>query len=216
MKGRDAGGRLDGPAAGLPVGVTLCLLVAGSAIRLPAQTSLHLSLGARYSSTLVHDSIVTPLDVRPAIGPALDAALGLPLSGPWRLELLADLSTASLRRYENGATIPVTRLWILGAAVGLRKPVDPWLEMRGAIGGLKYLSTSTTGLFSAGTGGVMPYASLTVDAVPPPLARRGLALELGGDVHRFLTPGLRTSGFTDPRLVYRLTLGVRADLRRLP
>jgi hypothetical protein len=33
-------------------------------------------------------------------------------------------------------------------------------------------------------------------------------------VHRFLTPALRNAGFTDARLVYRLSAGVRLDLRR--
>jgi hypothetical protein len=194
--------------------MALCLLVAGSAIRLSAQATFHVSLGARYSSTLVHDSIVSPLDVRPALGPTLGISLGLPLTAPWRLELLTDVSTAALQRHESGATAPVTRIWTVGVAIGLQRQVNPWLEGRGMIGGLKYVSTTTTGLFSRGTGGVMPYGSLTFDIAPPPLARRGLAIEAGGDVHRFLTPGLRTSGFTDPRLVYRLTLGARADLRR--
>jgi hypothetical protein len=213
--GTTAGGRTDGSAAGLPVGITLCLLTAGSAIRLPAQTSLHVSLGARYSSTLVHDSIRASLDVRPDIAPALGAALGLALTGPWRLELSTDLSTSPLQLHDaDGTTTRMTRLWVLGMAVGLRKQLNPWLHARGSIGGLKYLTTTAIGMFAAGTGGVMPYGSMTFDFAPPPLARHHLAFEAAGDVHRFLTPALRTSGFTEPRFVYRVGLGVRADLRR--
>lgn len=195
-----------------PPAAAVSLLAAVGAGPLAAQAALHVSLGARYSSTLVHDSIVSPVDVRPAVGPALGVALGLPLEGPWRLDLVANLSTAALQRHENGGTSPVTRIWTIGVGVGLRRRLESWLTGRGAIGGLKYLSTGTVGLFSAGTGGVMPFVSLTLDAAPPPLARHGLALQVNTDLHRFITPGLRASGFTDARPVYRVAIGVRARL----
>jgi hypothetical protein len=52
-----------------------------------------------------------------------------------------------------------------------------------------------------------------VFVLTPPLAtRHRLALELGGDLHRFLTPTLRNNGFVDPRAVYRVNAGVRIDL----
>lgn len=191
------------------------LLVAGSAIRLAAQTSFHATLSARYTSTLVHDSIVTPLDVRADLAPALTGALGLPLRDPWRLELLIDLSTSPLRRHDaDGTTSPITRLWTLGLAVGLRRQLTPWLTARAAIGGLKYLPAASTGLFSDGTGGFIPYGSLAVDAAPGVLARRRLALEAGTDVHQFLTPALRNAGFIRSRTVYRVSVGVRMDVRR--
>ena len=193
------------------------LLVAGTAIRLPAQTSFHAVLGARYSSTLVHDSIVTALDVRPDIAPALAGALDVPLTGPWKLELLADVSTSPVRRHDAGGfTAPITRVWTVGMALGLRRRLKSWLAGRGAIGGLKYLPAKPVGLFSAGGGGVIPYGSLTFDVAPPQLARRRLALEVGGDVHRFLTPALRSAGFAESRVVYRVTAGVRVDLRSAP
>ena len=212
-----AGGRTDGPAAGLPVGVVLILLAAGTAIRLAAQTSFHATLGARYTSTLVHDSIVTPLDVRADLAPALTAAVGLPLSGPWRLELLADVSTSAVRRHDAGGfTAPITRAWTLGVSVSLRRRLRSWLEGRGAIGGLKYFPAARVGVFSSGSGGVIPFGSLAFDAAPEILSHRRLALEIGGDLHRFLTPALRNAGFTESRVVYRVTAGVRYDIRRAP
>lgn len=191
------------------------VLVGAGAVQLSAQVSLHASLGARYSSTLVHDSIVAPFDVRPDLAPALTGAVDLPLTQPWRLELLADLSTSPLRRHDaGGTTTAITRVWTLGVAVGLRRRLEPWLDGRVAVGGLKYLPAASIGLFSAGTGGVIPYGAIALDAAPPVLARRHLALEAGADVHRFLTPALRNAGFTDPRVVYRISAGVRVDLRR--
>jgi hypothetical protein len=180
---------------------------------LTAQVSLHAALAARYSSTLVHDSIVTPLDVRPAIGPALAVSADLPLSGPWQLELLADLGTSPLQRHDqDGSTTTITRLWTLGLAVGLRRHLHPWLDGRAAIGALSYLPARSVGLFSDGSGGVIPYGSLAFDAAPAALARHRLALELAGDLHKFLTPALRSTGFTDSRVVYRISAGLRVDL----
>ncbi len=178
-----------------------------------AQVSLHAGLGARYSSTLVHDSIVTPLDVRPAIGPTLSFSADLPLAGPWQLELLADLGTSPLQRHDaDGSTTEITRLWTLGLGVGLRRQLRPWLDGRFAIGALSYLPAQSVGLFSDGSGGVMPWGTLAFDAAPNLLARHRLALEVAGDLHKFLTPALRNAGFTDSRVVYRISAGVRVDL----
>lgn len=178
-----------------------------------AQLSLHAALGARYSSTLVHDSIVTPLDVRPAIGPALAVSADLPLAGPWQLELLADLATSPLERHDaDGRAAEITRIWTLGIAVGLRRQLHPWLEGRCAIGALNYLPAQSVGLFSDGSGGVIPYGTLAFDAAPTALARHHLALEVAGDLHKFLTPALRNAGFTDSRVVYRISAAVRVDL----
>lgn len=178
-----------------------------------AQVSLHAGLSARYSSTLVHDSIVTPLDVRPAIGPALALSADLPLAGPWQLELLADLGTSQLERHDaDGSTTAITRLWTLGLGLGLRRHLHPWLDGRFAIGALNYLPAQSVGLFSNGSGGVMPWGTLAFDAAPTLLARHRLALELAADLHKFLTPALRNAGFTDSRVVYRISAGVRVDL----
>ncbi|HJQ65192.1 MAG TPA: hypothetical protein VJ816_02390 [Gemmatimonadales bacterium] len=177
-----------------------------------AQVAVHATLGARYTSTLVHDSIVDPFDVRPDIAPSLTAGADLPLSGPWRLELLADVSTSPLRRHLSDGTSPtITRLWMLGLAVGLRRQLEPWLHGRLAIGALKYLPASSIGLFQNGST-LTPYGSVAFVLTPPLATRHRLALELGGDLHRFLTPALRNNGFVDPRAVYRVTAGVRIDL----
>jgi len=195
-----------------PVVMWMSALIIGPAT-LAAQVSLHAALGARYNSTLVHDSIVSPLDVRPAIGPALALSADLPLSGPWRLELLADLSTSPLERHDqDGSRVTITRLWTLALGVGLRRHLHPWLDGRFAIGALNYLPAQSVGLFSDGSGGVIPFGSLAFDAAPAPLARHRLALELAGDLHKFLTPALRSAGFTESRVVYRVSAGVRIDL----
>lgn len=208
-------GRMGGLAAGLPVGVVLGLLIACPTFPLVAQGSLHVTLGARYTSTLVHDSIATPLDVRADLAPSLTGGARLPLSGPWRLDLLFDLSTSPVRRHlSDGSSAAITRVWMLGVAVGLQRQLESWLEGRLAVGALKYLPATSIGLFRDGAG-ITPYGSLTFDVAPPMAARHGLALELAGDLHRFLTPALRNDGFIDARAVYRVMIGVRADVWRL-
>jgi len=191
------------------------LVVVGLAIgaRLSSQTSFHATVGARYTSPMVHDSIVTSLDVRAAVAPALVAALDLPLDGPWKLELLADLTTSAVRRHDaGGATTPITRVWTIGLGLGLRRRLESWLDGRLAVGALKYIPTESVGLFRDGGGSVIPYGSLAFDIAPPIAVRHRVALELAGDLHRFLTPALRGVGFIDSRVVYRVTMGVRVDL----
>jgi hypothetical protein len=195
--------------------VTLVVMLGSAAlpVRLTAQASVHAVVGVRYTSTLVHDSILAALDVRPDLAPVVAGALDLPLDGPWRLELLADVSTSSVRRHDaDGGTAPITRLWMLGVGVGLRRQLEPWLEARAAVGGLKYVPTTRVGLFADGGGGVVPFGSLAFDLSPSLAARHRVALEVAGDLHRFLTPTLRHAGFIDSRVVYRVTLGVRAAL----
>ena len=193
------------------------LVVVGLVIgaRLSSQTSFHATVGARYTSPMVHDSIVTSLDVRAAVAPALVAALDLPLDGPWKLELLADLTTSPVRGHDaGGATTPITRVWTIGLGLGLRRQLESWLESRLAVGALKYVPTESVGLFRDGGGSVIPYGSLAFDIAPPVAVRHRVALELAGDMHRFLTPALRGAGFVDSRVVYRVTVGVRVDLWR--
>jgi hypothetical protein len=193
--------------------LAVALGCAAPTVRLPAQAAIHATVGMRYTSTLVHDSILAALDVRPDLAPVVAGALDLPLNGPWRLELLVDVSTSSVRRHDaDGGTAPITRVWMVGVGVGLRRHLKPWLDGRAAVGGLKYLPTTAVGLFADGGGGVVPFGSLAFDVSPSFAARHRVALEVGGDLHRFLTPTLRHAGFVDSRVVYRLTLGVRAGL----
>jgi len=202
------------PAAGLPVGVVWSLLALCPTIPLQGQVVIHTAVAARYTSTLVHDSIVAALDVRADIAPSLTAGAELPLTGPWRLDLLVDVSTSPVRRHlADGSSAPITRLWMIEVGIGLRRQLEPWLTGRLAVGALKYLPAASIGLFRDGVS-ITPYGALAFDIAPPHGAPRGLALELAGDVHRFLTPALRNDGFVDPRLVYRLSAGVRVDLWR--
>lgn len=200
-------------ARGRCLGLAGAILLAGA--RLPAQVSLSFSAGVRYTSSLVRDSIVTPLDLQPALAPVVAGIVGFPLNGPWRVEAVVDVGSSELRMHETGgSTTDVTRLTTLGFGVGLRRRFHPWLAGRFAVGGITYLPAGDVGMFRDGTGGLAPFGQVTVDLAPAIAARHHLAIELQGDVHRFLTPALKADGFTDSRLVYRIALGIRYDLLR--
>ncbi len=195
------------------LGLTGAILLAG--VRLPAQVSLSFSAGVRYTSSLVRDSIVTPLDLQPALAPVVAGIVGFPLNGPWRVEAVVDVGSSELRMHETGgSTTDVTRLTTLGFGVGLRRRFHTWLAGRFAVGGITYLPAGDVGMFRDGTGGLAPFGQVTADLAPAIAARHHLAIELQGDVHRFLTPALKADGFTDSRLVYRIALGIRYDLLR--
>jgi len=58
---------------GLAVGIAA--LIAQPLNRLAAQVSLRLSLGGRYSTALVRDSLFVPIDLHPALAPTLQLGL---------------------------------------------------------------------------------------------------------------------------------------------
>jgi len=190
-------------AAALPLG------------RLPAQVAVHLSAGARYTTTLVRDSIVTTFSVRPALAPALALTVGTPIdtTGKWTVEAIIDWSHSDLVRHDQGgSTQSLGGLGTIGVSVGMRRHLSSWLSARASVGGLKYLPASQSGIFSLGSGSLFALGGLALQAEPPFGARWGLAVETRLDLHRFITPALRVEGFQDSRPVVRVALGVRAGL----
>lgn len=191
--------------------------------RVTAQVAVQLSAGARYSGTLVHDSIVTPFDVRPALAPTLGFALQLPPHRGWAAGVAFDISRSQLRRYDaDASTVDLGELGAFSFMVTLRRELPADLGARVTLGGLHYLPAREEGLFGRGEIGIFrgdeealrPLIGLAFDWAPPPARTRGLALELRTDVHRFVTRRLLDEGFTDHRLVPRVTLAVRAAMSR--
>lgn len=67
------------------------------------------------------------------------------------------------------------------------------------------------GVFREGRGGIFPLGAAALRYAPPPLAHRRLALEVRYDLHRFITPALRTQGFLSARPVHRIAVAVRGS-----
>lgn len=179
--------------------------------RLTAQVSVHLAAGVRYSSTMVHDSIVTPFDLRPALAPALLLSVRDELQPAWSVDATLDVAPSSLRRYEGtGESFDAGSFTAFAFTIGLRHRVAPGVTARLGVGGLKY-AADQTGVFRQGSGGVFPIAALMATyAAPLGGAFRRLEIEARYDLHRFSTPALRSVGFTDARPVHRFTVGVSA------
>jgi hypothetical protein len=136
--------------------------------------------------------------------------------GAWTPDVTADISWSSLRRHDSGGgSTRITSLATLAFTVGVRHQVRAGVSARVGVGGLKYLPGDATGIFRDGSG-VAALGAATVDWAPPAAARRGLALTVRYDAHRFLTPALKTAGFTEPHLVHRVAVGLRAQLGGVP
>jgi hypothetical protein len=194
----------------------LATLSALSTSRLTAQVRVDVTAGARYTTRLVHDRIVTSFDVRAGVAPALSVSASLPLDPPWRLAAVLDLSTSTVARYDaGGGTAPITGVTTISLGLGLARPLKPWLDGRVVLGAIKYVPAERTGLFQDG-GPFFPFGQLTFDAAPPFAARRGLALELRYDLHKFTTPALRDEGFISSRVIHRVALGFRLAVRGGP
>ena len=202
--------RLGGWAVSTTTLVTLWL-TAYPPNRLPAQVSFYVAAGLRYSSTLVHDSVVTPFDLRPALAPALLLSVRDELRPGWSADATLDVSPSGLRRHEGGGSFdgggPFTAL---AFTVGLRRHFGPGASARVGVGGLRYL-TSQTGVFREGSGGIFPLGTVAATyALPPPFARKHqLEVEARYDVHQFITSALRTEGFSASRPVHRVAVLVR-------
>ncbi len=192
--------------------LALLLSVIPSFRRLSAQASVQLSLGARYTSTMVHDSIVTAIDVRPTLAPSLAVTAATAIEHGWTADGTIDVSWSTLERHDQGGpTVGLGSLTTLAVVIGVRRALAAGLAGRLAVGGLKYFPGENTGIFRDGSGGVFPLGSAAVTYVPP-LAfarRRSLGIEARYDVHAFITPALRNRGFTSSQPVHRLALALR-------
>ena len=183
------------------------ILAAGPSSRLTAQVSFHVALGARYSSTLVHDSVVTPFDLRPALAPALLLSLRDELRPGWSADATLDVSPSGLRRHEGSGSFDAGSFTALAFTVGLQRHFTAGVSARLGVGGMRY-AASQTGVFREGSGGIFPLATVaTAYALPLPFAQ--LEVEARYDVHQFTTPALKTEGFTASRPVHRAAFLVR-------
>ena len=184
-------------------------LSVSSTLGLSAQASLRVSAGARYSTSLVRDSLVVPVTLRPAIAPAVALGVRDGMKGPWSFDGALEFSRATLDRRESGSSTGIGSVSIIALTLGLRREVATDFAGKLAVGGLVYRGGGT-GVFSNGNGGVFPLVSLGASYAPKIGSSRGLELGLQYDLHRFITPALRTVGFNKARPVHRLALTVSA------
>lgn len=178
------------------------------------QLSVEISAGARYSTALVSDSIVTPFDVRPALAPALAVTLAMPLDSSWAAQVTVDLSTSELQRHDaDGSSVGLGRVSTAAFTVGLEHPLRSGFSARIGVGGLKYFPDEETGIFRLGSGAIAGLGMLALSHPLPVGGRIACAVEARYDIHGFSTPALRDEGFESARAVHRVALTIRAHRR---
>src|SRR2546430_3457154 len=119
--------RLGGQVVGL-------VLAAAPPSPLTAQVTIQPSIGLRYTTTIVHDSIVAPFDLRPAMAPALAITATSRTAGPWAAQATLDFSTSTLQRHDAGATADLGRVSTLAVTVGVQRRPPAGLAAPGAQG----------------------------------------------------------------------------------
>lgn len=191
----------------------LALLSAAPTIRLSGQVSIHAIVGARYTTALVHDVIVVPVDAKPSLGPVFALSIGERTNGPWTPEAALDVSWAALNRDEGGESAKFNSVTAIAFTVGARREIRPDLAARVGIGGIKYLPAEETGMFRDGSG-LWAVGTAGLYWTPAQLGgpARDFGLSLRYDIHRFSTPALHADGFTSAQLVHRVSLGVGARI----
>jgi len=188
----------------------LLLLSIVPSFQLSAQVSLHVALGARYSSTLVHDSVVTAFDLRPALAPAFLVSLRDELHPGWSADVTLDVAPTGMRRHESSGSFDAGSFTAVAFTVGLRRQVAPGVSARVGVGGLRYLADQS-GVFREGSGGIFPLGTVAATyAAPLPFTEKHqIEVEARYDIHQFITPALRTEGFSASRPVHRVAILVR-------
>ena len=173
--------------------------------------SVRFALGARYSTALVRDSLFVPVDLQPALAPTLQLGLRDELHGPWMADVTLDLSSSKLKRKESGTEYDAGSVTAVAVTLGLHRDIARDVRARLGVGGLIY-SGSDLGVFARGAGGLQPLISLGATYAPPFGQNHAIELNVQYDVHRFLTPALRSVGFNRPRPVHRFAISVSARL----
>jgi hypothetical protein len=186
------------------------LLAVGSpGPRTACQVSARIAVGARYSTALVKDSVVVPIELRPTVAPAFELTVRDAFPGPWTGDVTLDVSYAGLDRRESGSSVDAGSMTNIGFTLGLRRTLRAGVSARVGLGGLVY-AASEPGIFDQGKGGLFPLVSLSAAYAPTFGVSRALELSLQYDLHRFITPALRSVGFNKARPVHRLAIGVSA------
>src|SRR5438105_5386284 len=116
---QDRSGRHRGGSLKRAVGILwLAGLIAYPSNRLTAQVSIHASLGARYSTTLVKDSVVVPIELQPTLAPVVQLSVRDAFPGRWTGDAMLDVSHAGLDGGESGRTVSA------GSVMSIARSID--------------------------------------------------------------------------------------------
>lgn len=188
------------------------LILAGIPASLTAQVRVGARLGATWSSTLVEDMIVNPIDVKPGIAPTLVLGASLPTGRRYRIGLEGIVTTASLSAQENGAETDLGGLRTVTLLLTGEGPLMVRdVYWRVGVGFISYAPGEQEGLFQQG-GPTRLTGSIAAEYRRA--WRPGWDWVVGArySLHGFNTDELKARGFSRSRLVHRV--GLEAGLSR--
>ena len=174
-----------------------------------AQSRVGARIGLTGSSTLVRDSIVQALSIRPNLAPTIGFWIESRLDLVYRVDLGLDMAWSQLTQHTPGAAaadvVPLTS-WT--PTISLRRLVHRNIAARATMGALIYdPDQKTSNLFRRGAP-VFPLLGLGATMERSVGGGLLLTLDLRYDFHRFTTASLRDAGFVGQRPVHRLTLAL--------
>ena len=182
-------------------------MLTGPPGHLEAQGRYALSLGATWSSSLVHDRIVGPLRLQPSLAPTLTLAASWPVSRILRAGPELSLASAGLRLKESGSSSDAGTLRSLTLRLGVEGPVTRGLWWRLDAGLVKYLPTEDTGIFQLG-GPRRWLVGLGAEYRRRWNPRWQWFAGLRYDYHKFTTDELLVRGFRGTQDVHRVMLSI--------
>lgn len=173
-----------------------------------AQVRLAGGIGATWSSTLVTDDIINPIDVKAAIAPTLTGSASLPFGERIRVGLQGSLTSSSLsaREVGNDADLGSLRTGeILLFATG--PAMVSHIYWKAGLGMLKYWPSEKQGLFLQG-GPARLLGSVGAEYRRPWRAGLDFTISARYSYHRFTTDQLEARGFSRSQDVHRVMIGV--------
>ncbi|MEO8201920.1 MAG: hypothetical protein ABI679_15420, partial [Gemmatimonadota bacterium] len=159
-----------------------------------AQIRASARVGATWSSTLISDQIIQPIDVKAGIAPTLSLGISIPSGKKYRLGLEAVFSSGSVKASENGSDTDLGSIRTATVLLGAEGPLMIRnLYWRAGVGLMKYFPSEKEGLFRQG-GPTRLTGNFTAEYRRPlsPGWEAVAALRYG--YHQFITRELEAAG----------------------
>lgn len=193
--------------------LAVALLTAG--VDAQAQLSAQLHVGAVYTSSLVRDSILHRITLRPDIGPHAAGTVGWQLTPRWRVDGDISVGHAGLTTREAGKAREINSLTTLAATVGGTASLISTLDARAGLGLIHHIPAEAKGVFLHGSTTHLLGAA-AVSYYRPVHDGWAVGAELRYELHTFSSPALRARGFVGERTVHRLGVGLSLERRWTP
>lgn len=181
--------------------IAACLPAAAAA----QTTDYYARGGVQYTSTLLEDDILDPIDVRGGLGPVLTVGVARPVGRQASAGLEASFALTPLEAREEGLTRDLGTVRTLSALANLSGRISGPLGWRAGLGVVAYLGGSDAGIFQDGNptrllvGGGLDYRRAAFTGWD-------LMISARYDHHRFTTETLDRRGFANAHGVHRVSL----------